>query len=252
MRWQGPSYETRKGARAARTGRWPCDPGYRNLYGNGGWLCGGDDQARGSRFLRIRTAGPPGGVIPKAKYRFCFCAWGRPLSVSRPVTCLRAHFHWPAELGSSAGELHFFTQFRSSAIATSSAVPQSVRSAMAPMPPEHLRLPCACACACALHLRLRLLHLLHLQLADSCCPRLRSGPRRGPTAPGAARAPPRPRLRGREGRVRGREGRVRGRAQRRSAGDLRSLPAPAAKPLARPAQSTPRQGAADAGAEGGD
>ncbi len=30
------------------------------------------------------------GEIPKAKYRFCFCAWGRPLSVSRPVTCL-----WP-------------------------------------------------------------------------------------------------------------------------------------------------------------
>jgi hypothetical protein len=27
-------------------------------------------------------------LVPKAKYRFCFCAWGRPLSVSRPVTCL--------------------------------------------------------------------------------------------------------------------------------------------------------------------
>ncbi len=165
---------------------------------------------------------------------------------------LAAHFHWLRNLEVPQAICTFS---HSSAVPQSTAsqavaignCPESVRSAMAPMSPEHLRLPCACACLrpapasapapapSSAH------HLLHLQVArdssaarDSCC-----CPCCSVQGHGVVR-----RRRGLLARSPGLGCVVAGAAcvvagAGRSASDLRrvtgSPPAPAAKPLGRPA-----------------
>ncbi len=184
--------------------------------------------------------------------------WMQSVCDRRPMTWLlmRAHFHWPAGLGSSAGDLHFFTQFRGSAVNRSQAIAighqfrsppvcpicDGANVARAPAPALRLRLclrpaPAPAPAASAIIDRL-----------TAAAPLLRPRRRRGLLAP-------RPGLGcvvARAACVVARAACVVGRSE-----DLRTicdglLSAPAAKPLARPAQSTPRQGAADAGAEGDD